>query len=375
MLAVLDAVEWQTTLDFETGKETTVKSDLAAMAQELLKRHRYPGDMDLESISWVTNVALDLYQNYAPQFMFLSFSQPYFFSAFERTDGVQWQVLVSLLFARINHFIEATGMTPVVVGTGQMVPLKGYINLSTLDGLASGGGMAPRFTGLYKPSARDLELVRAHENIELVKTKEEVIELFGNNEDFVKRLPDYVLGAGEGYAFKAFGSIARPMHKIPGRNMEIPVFTPLGEVNSITEIAPLVLKNLETKKMVLIVLEGIGPEDFLMPYSACDNSLGWYDYAPGDGQYLTIGSGRHLADHSYLPGFKYYLEDDENKKYPLSAYFTKYVPIMIGHSFPGKSAAVGSRSVLTHMASGADISVECFARGLYNYGTIAIIKD
>jgi len=32
-----------------------------------------------------------------------------FFSAFERTDGVQWQVLVSLLFARINHFIEATG--------------------------------------------------------------------------------------------------------------------------------------------------------------------------------------------------------------------------------------------------------------------------
>ncbi|HOL17776.1 MAG TPA: hypothetical protein PLY40_05775, partial [Bacillota bacterium] len=196
-----------------------------------------------------------------------------------------------------------------------------------------------------------------------------------NNEEFVRRLPDYVLAAREGYAFKTFGAIARPVHKIPARNMEVPVFTPLGEVNSITEIAPLVLKNLETQKVVLIVLEGIGQDDFLMPYAVCSNSLDWYDYAPGDGQYLTIGSGRHLASHSYFPGFKYYLDDSKEKKYPLSAYFNKYVPIMIGHSFKGKSAAVGSRSVLTHMASGADISVECFARGLYNYGTIAILKD
>lgn len=34
MLAVLDVVEWQTVLDFETGKETAEKSALAAIARE-----------------------------------------------------------------------------------------------------------------------------------------------------------------------------------------------------------------------------------------------------------------------------------------------------------------------------------------------------
>ncbi len=96
MLAVLDVVEWQTVLDFETGKETAEKSALAAIARELLQRHRYPGDMNLESISWVTDVALDLYRSYSPQFMFLSFSQPYFFSVFEETGAARWEELSTL---------------------------------------------------------------------------------------------------------------------------------------------------------------------------------------------------------------------------------------------------------------------------------------
>lgn len=42
----------------------------------------------------------------------------------------------------------------------------------------------------------------------------------------------------------------------------------------------------------------------------------------------------------------------------------------------GKSVAVGSRSILTHVhvAAGTDIAVECFARALYNHGVMAVVE-
>jgi hypothetical protein len=57
----------------------------------------------------------------------------------------------------------------------------------------------------------------------------------------------------------------------------------------------------------------------------------------------------------------------------LSGIFREIPEHTIGRRFAGRSAAVGSRSMLTHVAAGADISVECFARALYNHGVMAVL--
>ena len=372
---LLDVVEWQAAFDFETGKEVKKEDPLVKLAAEVLKKHRYPGDTSLQSIPWVIDVALELYDSYRPGFMFLNFAQPYLMSAFVEDNPQQWESLMALIFAQIERFAGATGMTPVVVGTGDMVPLKGYIDLSPLDGFACGGGMAPRYAGLFKPSIYDLNCVSKHKDIELIVEKERLIALFGEVQEFVERLPDFMLVAKEGFIFKTFGSAPRPFCKVQARNKTIPVYTTLGNVSSITDICPLILTHLQDYKIALIIVEGIGTKDFPRPCISCSNTLDWYTYAPGEGQYLSIATGEHLANHSYPPGFKYYLEDTEEKKYPFSGYFGRHLPITIGHRFRGKSAAVGTRSILTHMAGGTDISIECFARGLYNYGTMAVIKS
>ena len=370
---LLDVVEWQAAFDFGTGKEAKKEGPLLKLAEEVLKKHRYPGDTNLQSIPWVTDVALELYNSYRPGFMFLNFAQPYLMSAFVEDNPQQWKSLMAMIFAQIERFAGATGMMPVVIGTGDMIPLKGYIDLSALDGFACGGGMAPRYAGLFKPSAGDMNYVLKHRDIELVVEKEKLIALFGNVQEFVERLPDFILVAKEGFIFKTFGSAPRPFYKVQARNKTIPVYSTLGNVSSITDICSLVLTHLQDKKIALIIVEGIGTKNFPGPCVPCSNSLDEYIRSRG-GQYLSITTGKHLAGHSYPPGFKYYLEDTEEKKYPLSGYFGRHLPITIGHRFRGKSAAVGTRSILTHMAGGADISIECFARGLYNYGTMAVIK-
>jgi hypothetical protein len=62
-----------------------------------------------------------------------------------------------------------------------------------------------------------------------------------------------------------------------------------------------------------------------------------------------------------------------NDDYPLSGDFTSIQEGTIGEAFDGRSVAVGNRSMYIHMVAAADISPECFARNLYNQGTMAVL--
>jgi hypothetical protein len=150
------------------------------------------------------------------------------------------------------------------------------------------------------------------------------------------------------------------------------VFTKLGSLKSITEIRGLIDTCLKDCKIALILLEGIGIKEFPRPYSSCENGKAWFYYEPGDAQYLTITTGRHQV-FDYPVGYKYYEEDSEKKEYPLSGYFRSIPEKTLASQFPGRSIAVGNRSMFMHMVVGADISLECFARNLYNQGTMAVI--
>ncbi|TAJ43554.1 hypothetical protein [Methanofollis fontis] len=84
--------------------------------------------------------------------------------------------------------------------------------------------------------------------------------------------------------------------------------------------------------------------------------------------------GKHLPDQAYPPGFRYYPEDGEGREYPFAGPYTTMPADTLGSAYEGRSAAVGSRSTLTHVYAGTDITVECFARNLYNYGTMAAVR-
>ena len=45
----------------------------------------------------------------------------------------------------------------------------------------------------------------------------------------------------------------------------------------------------------------------------------------------------------------------------------------MGQRLSARSIAVGNRSMFPHMVSGTDVSVECFARNLYNQGCMGVI--
>lgn len=76
----------------------------------------------------------------------------------------------------------------------------------------------------------------------------------------------------------------------------------------------------------------------------------------------------------YPTGYKYFDEVTGKKEFPLSGYFTSEPRNTIGRDFAGRSVAVGNRSMFTHIIPGADISIEGFARNLYNQGTMAVIR-
>jgi hypothetical protein len=63
------------------------------------------------------------------------------------------------------------------------------------------------------------------------------------------------------------------------------------------------------------------------------------------------------------------------REFPFSGFFREIPEHTPGSGFSGRSIAVGNRSMFTHMVFEADISIECFARNLYNPGCIAVLMD
>src|SRR5208337_231136 len=95
---------------------------------------------------------------------------------------------------------------------------------------------------------------------------------------------------------------------------------------------------------------------------------------PGEAQYLTITSGEHrFLDYPTGMGYKYFNEAGATRSYPYSGLFKSIPEGAFARTFPGKSIAVGNKSMFMHMVTGADLSVECFARNLYNQGTMAVV--
>lgn len=369
-LAIIDAREWQNTFDLKTGQKRQDNSPKAQMVKAVLGEHPFPGDIADKGNQWVTDTALDLVERYDPNFAFLIYAQQYYSFRFEHPGEAKRQQLIDAVFEEVERFREESGFFPVVVGTGDMIPVTEYIDLSRLDGLAITTHWLTRYAGLYGITPADMRYLRQLAGIERLVSKEEFMSLFNCEPVSADRLPEYLAVAKEGYCFRS--TLLRQPVMIPACNYSIPVSAALGEVNTITDISNGIDAILREKKVALILVEGVGIRDFRLPYTSCTNGKGWYTYENSEAQYLSISTGKHQV-FAYPPGYRSYQEDDENKEYPFSGYLTSIPSGTMGERFGGRSIAVGNRSMFMHTVTGADIAIECFARNLANQGCLGVI--
>lgn len=375
-LGILDAVGWQTVFDLKNGQERKSDGPLCTIAREIQQNHPYPGDRESGAMAWVTDSALDLTHRYSPDLVILNYANPFFLRTFSGLSREKWREAVTTAFTEAERFIEESGFCPIVLGTGSLVPVTGQVDLSTLKGIENVTGPVPTYAAVDRPSPQDLRDIKDMEGVRWALTRDEFVKQFHPCKAQTLRLPDFTLAAEEGWIFRGFGSVARPVHAIPGLDREIPIHSDAGAIPRLTEVKPTVLRGLEEgEKIALIIIEGVGTDEFLLPSTRCDNTFGEYIYPQGGEQYLAVMTGEDLNRQPYPPAYFHFREDDEHKPYPFSGYFTALPERTIGGEWPGKSVAVGSRSTLTHLTTGADIALECYARNLYNFGTLAVVRE
>lgn len=371
-LAIVDAREWQNLLDLRTGKKTQDDQPQTLMLRGLLKKHPYPGDVDILSNRWVTDTALDLINAYDPQLACVIYAHQYFAGRYSPMSEDNRKTMIEDVFAEIGRFTRESGFTPVIVGSGDLIKLAGEIDMSKTDGITISSHWSARYAGLHQASSRDLDYVASHHAIERVVPREEWISLFPGTSYQADRIPEYLLVAREGWNFASAGTPLRKSLLIPGKGFQLPLSTPLGAATTITEIRALIHKHISSRKVALIILEGVGTRDFLMPFTPCGNKVDWHYYEPGDGLYLTVSTGAHQV-FVHPSGYRYQEELDTKRAYPFSGYFLDIPRHALACDFSGKSIAVGNHSMFVHMIFGADICLECFARNLYNQGCLGVI--
>jgi len=372
-IAIIDARGWQNTLDLKTGEKVETSGPAIDMVKGVLRRHPYPGDMGMESNRWVSDTALDLIDGYSPRFVFLTYAAQYFSGRYAQMTKEQRARMISDTFLEAERFIDISGFAAIIVGTGDMTPLLGFIDVTRIDGFAVCTHWTARYAGLYDPSPDDIKALEGHPQIERIVQRKEVVRLFNGTPEQVSRVPEYLMLARKGYAFKTISGAMKKPVMIPSLNFNVPLYAPGHIAEEITGIRSALAKDLSSgKNVVLIVMEGVGLDDFLWPYLLCRNGMEWYYYEPGEAQYLTITSGDHRF-LDYPTGYKYFNEAEATKSYPFSGYFKSIPEKTFAATFPGKSIAAGNKSMFMHMVTGADISVECFARNLSNQGTMAVI--
>jgi hypothetical protein len=372
--AVIDVGEWQTTVGLRDGHPVDLFHPLLDTAAAVCAAHPYPGDLTPEGLRWVTDTALDLNHRYEPDWFFLNYAHAYLHALF-RTQAVDEQTAqIEAVFAEVERFLDATGFAPVIVGLGGLMPPRGTIETTDLDGLVSVAGMHTRFAGLFNPSGRDLTRMARRAGVERVISRKAFRAEFGGCDEFYAASPDYFLVAHEGYVFHGVNVGCRPLHRIPQPENDLPLHTAFPGGEAITDVAELVLHGLAEHKVALISVEGVSVDTFPWPFRPISNRLHWLRYTMGLDQYLALTTGRHFVDYPYPPGYRYELYDAPGAPYPLSGIVCEMPQHAIGRRFEGRSAAVGSRSMLTHVAAGADIAVECFARALYNHGVMAAVR-
>lgn len=375
--AVIDVGEWQTVVNLRDGREMAVEHPRVELARGVLASHSYPGDLSDAGLRWVTDTALDLCARYDPGYIMLNYVYAYMQAVYRGATPEGHAAAIQAVAREVGRFLEATGYEPVIVGLGGIMPCRGQIETLDLDATVATAGMHTGFVGLYDATLSDVDRLLTRPGVERIIDRATFRETFGGSDAFYEAFPDLLAVAEDGYRFRGVNVGTRVVHHMPRREEELPVYTTLPgaeALRSLTDVAGLVLKGLETRRVALVLVEGVSCSNFPWPLRRISNRYHWWRYPGGIDQYLALNTGEHFTAFDSPPGFRLEVYDGPSRPYPFSGTFRTLPQTSIGLRYPGRSAAVGARSMITHVVAGAEIAVECFARSLYNQGVMAAVR-
>jgi hypothetical protein len=376
---IFDANGWQSVKDFETGETIENYSDERVRDwKKLMATLPYPGDTSIESIDWVFRSARTMHNYYDPEFLFISIATPKLMKTNELMTPADIDAMNRQVFDGIESFIADTEYEPIVVGMSDMIQIKEIIPHK---------GLAPRlcfasnyfpYVGIFSPTEEEHRIVDTMKHV-TIHTKEELRRYFPAMSDkYANLMPDLLLMLEEGYSFTNEGNRGFTLKMLPKLTREFPVYTTLAEKPThIQNIRATADRALDAgKRVALIMMESTGFEDFRLPYTKVDNSHGWFIYDHGITQYLATVRGKPFYENPFplIPETR--KVKHHVNKHPYSLGFLASLPHDgIGCRPDKRTAAVGSRSGITHHAVGADLAFECHSRELSPSGTLAFIND
>ncbi|MBN2169222.1 MAG: hypothetical protein JW738_08255 [Actinobacteria bacterium] len=370
-VGIIDAREWQTAVDMKSG--CTLESIRPQWEQisRLIDKYPYPGDLSGEGNQWVVDVATEVVQLFDPSLVFLLFANQSFRALFGGIDDNALAADLNSVAEHIEKFVISTGYEPFIIGTGGFCELKGFMNLMSTDGLALGGGVPGGHLGIYSPSPKDLDMLRSDSRVSRLVSREEFRSRFGGNDCFYERFPDYYIELEDGYVARSVYGLPRNPDRSFKLPWEVPLSTHLKGINDLTDIRPRIESAVnQGRKIAVVLVEGWDLKNMPLDFEPCNNHDSWLRHGLKT-QCHSIFTGKSFTESVYPPIFKCYNEDDI---YPFSFDYSEPEYDTLGQTAGDLSVAIGNRSIIPHSLFGADITIECFARCVQNFGNMAVIK-
>lgn len=377
-IGLLDAHGYQKIFNFKTGNKIEVESPLINEVSRLIHRRPYPGDEKPESDIWVTEMALDMLKIYPADLVLLNYAQAWFTSINE--PALQEQAFKNT-FAAVDSFISSSGFTPIILGLGGLEDITHTLELESLFGpqtgfIASGGNIAfISCKDLSDISPTGLKELQKHSRI---FTKSEYLATIKNgySAEFADRVGDYIAIANPGVVFKGLSPMHRNSTLTSSLDKEIPIYTPLPTPKSIDKVIEVAHQAVQQgQKVAIIMVEGSGFKNFPYPAKKCLNSDGEFVYQMHD-QYFTLGTGTpYISSSVQFPFSKSYFLNDY-RAYPFSGRFhgtMENTPVQRFKDY--KTLTTGNRNIATHLFLESDISIECCACYLHNFGTMTVFHE
>jgi hypothetical protein len=377
MLGIIDVREWQSVVDLATAKPIERKTDFLEPLQNLAKKFPYPGDLENAGIKWVMDAAGEIVNHYQPGWLFLSFTQPYFNSVYNPLPLEKRKDTAKFILDNIMAFARRHGFRPLIISTGSLVPLQGPLLLPKLKGSLQASPWSHFMAGVFKSEREDEELLNQEPHIRKIIRREDFINAYKITDPFYsKNLPDYLLIAEDGWNFKGIYSNNRVLHNIEKYNLSLPVYSEIGPPDHIEGIHSLMEKALgRGEKVLLAYVEGLDEEDFVLPWQPVNNVRDWYAYTSYN-LYYVLATGKPFYLHPLPPVYDHSIKRPLPLRYPMSGPARGTVcEDSLGHKAGVPTAAVGSRSMITHSIINADLTMECYTRAQANMGVLVAVNE
>ena len=377
MLGIIDVREWQAVIDLATAQPVKRDEEFLQPLKKLAERFPYPGDRDNAGSKWTIEAAEAVVNHYHPGWLFLGFTQPFFSSTYGQCTIETRKNTAKIIFDYILGFAKKHSFYSLIVSTGGLVPLKGYIVLPELKGNLQSSAWCHNMAGVYQSEPGDEAVLAQEPHIRSIIKKEDFAEEYkGIDPAYIKDFPDYLLVAEDGWHFKGLCSNNRVLYNIEKFNSTLPVYSEIGYPDHIEGICSLMEEALEQgKKVLLAVIEGLDEDDFLLPYQNIDNCRGWYAYQ-GYTLYHTLVTGKPFYQCTHPPIYDMSARRKLPLRYPMSAPHTGTIcEDSLGRRAKVPTAAVGSRSITTHAMVNADLMLECYIRAQANMGVLVAVNE